>query len=253
MVLRIALVDEQVELFGLGDEAFLVECQRLQVVSYVFVKFCEHCAVILMFHAISKCMDRTSSKPRNTYLKHSWCVSSRSFTDDDLDLYWQPIKLRHGGFIPLGEARLLDHPALESSQSAKDLATFDNFDKHSGIIIFYSIHRLDKFIFAAVLGITVGVIYIYILYIIILSCLLYICIYIWPSVWWPPLPPEMVMVPICRCKLHIYIYKYIYICTYARRVGGGGVTPQTTWGEGVGREHETWDYIYIYVYIYIHV
>jgi len=76
------------------------------------------------------------------------------------------MKLRHGGFIPLGEARLLDHPALESSQSAKDLATFDNFDEHSGIIILYSIHRLDKFIFAAVLGITVGVtlIYIYTVY-----------------------------------------------------------------------------------------
>eukprot|EP00435_Cladocopium_sp_Y103_P018624 s2087_g4.t1 len=44
---QIALVDEQVELFGLGDEAFLVE---------------------------------------------------------------------HGGFIPLGEARLLDHPALESEK-----------------------------------------------------------------------------------------------------------------------------------------
>ena len=111
------------------------------------------------------------------------------------------MKLRHGGFIPLGEARLLDHPALESSQSAKDLATFDNFDEHSGIIILCSIHRLDKFIFAAVLGIynCWSYIYIYItytyiiLYIIILSCLLYIymCIYIYgPAFGGTPLPPR---------------------------------------------------------------
>ena len=145
------------------------------------------------------------------------------------------MKLRHGGFIPLGEARLLDHPALESSQSAKDLATFDNFDKHSGIIIFYSIHRLDKFIFAAVLGITVGVIYIYTVYNYIIMFVVYMYIYIWPSVWWPPLPPEMVMVPICRCKLHIYIYINIYIYMYICKKGGGwGGNPPDHMGGGGG-------------------
>ena len=149
MVLRIALVDEQVELFGLGDEAFLVECQRLhkdlwQFVNRVFTVFDVFVNAVPWFQCYLMQFPSTWIEHPRSLVKHisnshdlSVAVPCRSFPDDDLDLYWQPMKLRHGGFIPLGEARLLDHPALESSQSAKDLATFD---KHSGTIHLYSIH-----------------------------------------------------------------------------------------------------------------
>ena len=59
---------------------------------------------------------------------------------------------------------------------------------------------------------------------------MYIYIYLYgPAFGGPPLPPEMVMVPICICKLLTYIHTYIqtYIHTYIHT------------------------YVYIYLYIYL--
>ena len=71
--------------------------------------------------------------------------------------------------------------------------------------------------------------------------------YVWPSVWWSPLPPEMVMVPVCICRYtwlykYVCIYVYIYICII-----------YISYIMYIYICHRSIIYNYIYIRIYIHV